>query len=205
MGRKRARAAWCASMLLAGAAWATPEARAQGERCVAGELALPPPGIWTSRAEGLWTTTPLEDLPAGQSGCMALRVTGPDSISGVIVMRAIPRAALAGSATPHVRLLEDVVARLKGMNVAITEPKWRKTDVPFAGLPGFGNGTMFGFDGTALEGGERSDVIVLVFDGPSQHYDLSLVGASEASAQADWRQAVGGFRALLAGLNVVKR
>lgn len=181
------------------------DAHAQSTRCVVGDLALPAPGIWTTKADGVWSTVAMDDLPKGLTGCTAMRVTAPDTVSGVAVVRATPRSALAGMRVPHERLLRDVIDRLTTMNVRITEPKWRKMDVPFSGLQGFGNGTMFGFDGAAIDGGERSDVIVLVFDGPAHHYDLTLVGASEAVDEADWRQTVAGFRALVSGFNKVKR
>ncbi len=180
-------------------------AYAQSNRCVAGDLALPAPGIWTTKADGVWSTVAMDDLPKGLTGCMAMRFTAPDQISGVAVVRATPRAVLAGMRVPREQQLLDVIDRLTTMNVRITEPKWRKTDVPFSGLPGFGNGMMFGFDGTAIDGGDRSDVIVLVFDGPAHHYDLILVGASEAVDEADWRKALAGFRALVSGFNKVKR
>ncbi len=78
-------------LLVAGMAYAQPT------RCVAGELALPAPGIWTTKADGAWVTTPLEDLPKGQSGCLAMRFTAPEQVSGVVVVRATPRAALRGT------------------------------------------------------------------------------------------------------------
>ena len=180
-------------------------ARAQPVRCTAGELALPAPGIWTTKADGAWVTMPLEDLPKGHSGCLAMRFTAPEQVSGVVVFQATPRSALQGTPEPRERMLLDAMERLAAMNVRITEPKWRRTDVPFAGLQGFGNGTMFGFDGKAVDDGEPSDVIVLVFDGPTHHYAASLIGAAEEKAQADWLRAVAGFRAMLAGLNAVKR
>jgi len=186
-------------LLVAGVGYAQPT------RCIAGELALPAPGIWTTKADGAWVTTPMEDLPKGHSGCLAMRFTAPEQVSGVVVVRATPRTALRGASAPHEQVMLDAMERLAAMNVRITEPKWRKTDVPFAGLQGFGNGTMFGFDGKAVDDGEPSDVIVLVFDGPTHHYAASLVGSAEAKAQADWRQAVAGFRAMLAGLNAVKK
>jgi hypothetical protein len=180
-------------------------AYAQSTRCIAGELALPAPGIWTTKADGAWVTTPLEDLPKGHSGCLAMRFTAPEQVSGVVVFRATPRAALRGTPEPHERVMLDAIERLASMNVKVATPKWRTLDVPFGGLEGFGKGTMFGFDGVAADDGEPSDVIVLVFDGPTHHYAASLVGSAEAKAQADWRQAVAGFRAMLAGLNAVKR
>jgi hypothetical protein len=91
------------------------------------------------------------------------------------------------------------------MNIRVDEPKWRKMDVPFSGMPGYGHGTMFGFDGTAIEGDDRSDVILLVFEGPGYIYVASLVGPAEADDAADWKAALAGYRAMLAGLNKVAR
>jgi hypothetical protein len=187
-----------AALALASLLAASPGAE-QKQRCVAGELALPsgPP----------WAATALDTLPKGRTGCLAMRVVAPERISGVAVFRATPKGTGAIADAPHPRLLMEAMAQLESMNVRIAEPKWRRLDVPFsgAGMKGFGNGTMFGFDGTAVDDGEKSDVIVLVFDGPAHHYDVSLVGRAESESAEEWRATVAAFRTLLSGLNVVKR
>ena len=63
-------------LLVAGMAYAQPT------RCVAGELALPSPGIWTTKAEGAWVTTPLEDLPATRLVQPASRVRWQLMVAG---------------------------------------------------------------------------------------------------------------------------
>jgi hypothetical protein len=183
-----------ASLLLFG-----PPSADQKERCVAGELALPsaPP----------WAAVALDTVPKGRTACVAMRMVAPEQISGVVVFRATPKGTGAIADAPHPRLLMEAMAQLESMNVKIAEPKWRRQDVPFsgAGMTGFGNGTMFGFDGVAKDDGEKSDVIVFVFDGPAHHYDVSLVGRAESESAEEWRATVAAFRALLSGLNVVKR
>lgn len=183
-----------ASLLLAAQPPAPPQ-----DRCVAGELALP--------SSKTWTTTALDTVPKGRTACIAMRVTAPDTISGVILFRGTPKGTAAVADAPHPRLLMEAMAQLESMNVKIGEPKWRRQNVPFsgAGMEGFGNGTMFGFDGVAIEGGDRSDVIVFVFDGPGHHYDVSLIGAAESESADEWKATVAAFSELLAGLNVVKR
>lgn len=162
-------------------------------RCVAGELALP--------ADGVWTTTPAPKLPAGRTGCLALRMMPPGEIASLVLMRATPKGTGAVSDAPHPRLLVEVIARLAEMNLRVTEPKWRKLNVPFSGLEGFGNATMFGFDGMAIGTGLDSDVVVLVFDGPSSHYDVTLIGEAEKTAPVEWKQSTAAFMALLNGLD----
>jgi hypothetical protein len=167
------------------------------ERCVAGELALP--------ADTTWTTKRIEDLPEGREGCRSLRVLPTEEVVGRIVFRATPKGTPEIADAPHPRLMLETIERLAAANVRIGEPKWRKLDVPFSGLPGFGDGTMFGFDGEALDGAAKWDVVFLVFDGPAFHYDVSLLSPAEVTAPEVWRANVDGFRALLSGLNKAAR
>jgi hypothetical protein len=185
------------SASLALCALAASVASAQPPRCVAGELALP--------IDKPWVTQPLDDLAEGRQGCLSLRLVSPKEIAGVMLFRATPRAATRDEKVPHARVMFDAIARLETMNVRIGEPKWRKQDVPFSGLPGFGQATMFGFDGRAIEGDERSDVLMLIFDGPEFHYDVSLVSDPEATAPDVFKTNLAGFRALIAGLNKAAR
>lgn len=186
------RAAW---MALVAIVLAFPPAAHAQSRCVAGELALP--------ADGVWTTSPMKDLPAGRSGCFALRVVAADEISGVVVFHATAKGTAAIADAPHPRLLAEAMARLAGMNVRVTEPKWRKLDMPVSGAEGFGRGTAFGFDGTAIDDGQKSDVVIMVFDGPAFHYDVTLVGDAETTDAAEWKRTTDAFMELLARLNKV--
>jgi len=164
-------------------------------RCVAGELALP-----QARP---WAVTRLDTVPKGRSGCIGLRHVSADQISGVVIVRGTPRGTSAVADAPHPRLMLEAMAQLEGMNIRIGEPKWRREDVPFsgAGMEGFGRGTMFGFDGTAIDGDDKSDVILFFFDGPRHHYDVSLVGQAESVSADEWRATVRAFQSLLAGMN----
>lgn len=174
-------------------------------RCVAGGLVLPAAGVWSTREDGVWAVTSAADLQPGHTGCLATRVVSNDTISGVIVFTAAPRTTPDGNLEARAATLHGALQRLASMNIAVGSPKWRQTDVPFDGLPGFGHATMFGFDGRAIEGDDRSDVIALVFEGPSHLYAISLVGARETDDKDAWRGAVAGFRAMLRGLNKVAR
>jgi len=192
----RASRATVASLAIGLVSVLSADLRAQ-PRCVAGELLLP--------AHTPWVTLPIEDLPAGREGCLSLRAVARREFAGVIVFRATPRDTPEIADAPHPRLMLETIARLAEMNVRIDEPKWRKLDVSFSGFEGFGKGTMFGFDGVAIDDGEKSDVVFLVFDGPAFHYDVTLVTAAEATDPEVFKANLTGFRALLAGLNRAKR
>lgn len=179
--------------------------RRAADRCVAGDLALPADGVWSRPEDGTWTVQPAGTLPPGQTGCVATRTTVDDVVSGVITFVAIPRTTPDGDRQAQVAAVASALARLTSMNVAVAKPKWRNANVPISGLDGFGHATMFGFDGRAITGEGRSDVIVLVFEGPAHLYAVSLAGAAEADDRAAWRGAVDGFRAMLTGLRKVGR
>jgi hypothetical protein len=72
-------------------------------------------------------------------------------------------------------------------------------------MEGFGNGTVFGFDGLPIEGDGSWDVIVLVFDGPAFHYDLTLISISEVLAPAEYKRNTDGMLAVMRGLSRVSR
>jgi len=174
-------------------------------RCVAGDLALPPEGAWGGPEEGTWTLRSADALPPGQTGCIATRQAPDDGASGVITFVAIPRTTPDGDRGAQVDAARGALARLTSMNIAVAQPKWRNAEVPISGLDGFGHATMFGFDGRAITGDGRSDVILLVFEGPSHLYTVSLTGAAESEDKAAWRGAVDGFRAMLKALRKVSQ
>lgn len=170
---------------------------AQG-RCVAGEVALP--------ADTTWVTTQMPGLLAGREGCVVTRLDGRE-VAGRIVFRATPKGAPGVDDNPHPRLLQETMQALAGANIRIDEPKWRRLGLPFsgAGMEGFGNGTVFGFDGLPIEGDGSWDVIFLVFDGPAFHYDLTLVSISEALAPDEYKLNADGMLTVMRGLNRVRR
>jgi hypothetical protein len=175
----------------------TPAAAEPPERCVAGELLLP-------ALEG-WIAGPTPDLPAGREGCLLLRPIAEDTIGGLMSFRATPKDTAGVADAPHPRLMMELIEQLKEMNIGVGEPQWRRQDVRFDGVEGFGNGTMFGFDGEAIEGGERSEVILFFFDGPDSHFDLLFFSEPAEVAPENHADNIAGFRQLLAGLNKAKR
>jgi hypothetical protein len=178
-------------------ALASRDVEAQG-RCAAGEVALP--------IDTTWVAAQMPGLPPGREGCVVTRPEDQE-VAGRIVFRATPKGTPGIDDYPHPRLLEETMRGLARANIRIDEPKWRKMSLPFsgAGMEGFGNGTVFGFDGLPIEGDGSWDIIVLVFDGPAFHYDLTLISISEVLAPAEYKLNTDGMLAVMRGLSRVSR
>jgi hypothetical protein len=173
-----------------------PSVAAAQTRCVAGELVLP--------ADETGATGSLDVVAADRQACV-VRVESTDDVSGLIVFRATPKGTPEIADAPHPRLMVEMAqGLLRERDLRIKEPKWRRLDVPFSGFDGFGNGTMFGFDGLDAAGQPIADIVFLVFDGPEFHYDVTLVSAPEATHPDVWKVNIDRYRQVLAGLNKVK-